>query len=116
LHVDIHGELHGEEHPMKRRAAGEKWNEGARRSRDECIHHIIIGIEKQRKGEQRKMKFRVFRCEEHLYTRLRRLVRRSVGRSVCPHDAITWKTSYVAINSRRVGGRGKLVMSRFLRT
>jgi hypothetical protein len=27
-----------------------------------------------------------------------------VGRSV-PHDAITWKTSYVAIASRR-GGRG----------
>jgi hypothetical protein len=27
-----------------------------------------------------------------------------------PHDAITWKTSYVAIPSRR-GGRGKLVTS-----
>jgi hypothetical protein len=36
-------------------------------------------------------------------------VSRSVGRSVCPHDAITWKTSYVAINLRRGGGRGKLV-------
>jgi hypothetical protein len=40
------------------------------------------------------------------------LVGPSVGPSV-PHDAITWKTSYVAIASRRGGGRGKLVMSRF---
>jgi hypothetical protein len=38
-----------------------------------------------------------------------------VGRSVCPHDAIMWKTGYVAIASRRGGGRGKLVMSLFLR-
>jgi hypothetical protein len=38
----------------------------------------------------------------------------SVGRSVRPHDAITWKTSYVAIASRSGGGRGKLVMSLFL--
>jgi hypothetical protein len=28
-----------------------------------------------------------------------------VGWSI-PHDAITWKTSYVAIASRRGGGRG----------
>jgi hypothetical protein len=33
----------------------------------------------------------LFRCEEHLYKRLRRLVRRLVG----PHDAITWKREYV---------------------
>jgi hypothetical protein len=39
-----------------------------------------------------------------------------VGPSVRPHDAIMWKTSYVAIASRRGGGRGKLVTSRFLRT
>jgi hypothetical protein len=42
-------------------------------------------------------------------TSIRDCVRRSVGwlvgRSV-PHDAITWKTSYVAIASRRGGGRG----------
>ena len=37
----------------------------------------------------------VFRCEEHLYKRLRPLVRWSVGRSVGPHDAITWKREYV---------------------
>jgi hypothetical protein len=37
-----------------------------------------------------------------------------VGPLVRPHDAITWKTSYVAIVSRRGGGRGKLVMSLFL--
>jgi hypothetical protein len=48
----------------------------------------------------------IFRCEEHLYKRLRWLVGPSVGWSVCPHDAITWKTSYVAIASRRGGGRG----------
>jgi hypothetical protein len=36
----------------------------------------------------------------------------SVGRSVCPH--ITSKTSYVAIASRRGGGREKLVTSLFL--
>jgi hypothetical protein len=48
-------------------------------------------------------------------TFIRDCVSRSVGWSVCPHDAITWKTSYVAIASRR-GGRGKLVTSRFLRT
>jgi len=59
----------------------------------------------------------IFRCEEHLYKRLRL----SVGRSV-PHDAmITWKTSYVAIASRRGGGRGNWlrrdsITSRFLRT
>jgi hypothetical protein len=56
-----------------------------------------------------------FRCKEHLYKRLRS----SVGPSV-PHDAITWKTSYVAIASRR-GGRGNWlcrdsITSRFLRT
>jgi hypothetical protein len=43
------------------------------------------------------------------------LVSRSVRPSVRPHDAITWKTSYVAIASRRGGGRGKLVTSLFLR-
>jgi hypothetical protein len=48
---------------------------------------------------------KIIRCEEHLYTRLRPSVRRSVGWSV-PHDAITWKTSYVAIALRRGGGRG----------
>jgi hypothetical protein len=32
----------------------------------------------------------IFRCEEHLYKRLRP----SVGRSV-PYDAITWKRDYV---------------------
>jgi hypothetical protein len=55
-------------------------------------------------------------------TSIRDCVGRSVGwsvgplvrPSVRPHDAITWKTSYVAIASRR--GRGKLVTSRFLRT
>jgi hypothetical protein len=46
----------------------------------------------------------VFRCEEHLYKRLRPSVRRSVCPFV-PHDAITWKTSYVAIASRRGEGR-----------
>jgi hypothetical protein len=40
-------------------------------------------------------------------------LRRSVHPLVGPHDAITWKTSYVAIDSRRGGGRGKLVTSRF---
>jgi hypothetical protein len=51
----------------------------------------------------------VFRCEEHLYKRLRPSVRWSVGPLVgwsVPHDAITWKTSYIAIASRRRGGRG----------
>jgi hypothetical protein len=39
----------------------------------------------------------LFRCEEHLYKRLRW----SVGRSVRPpRCAITWKTSYVAIEIR----------------
>jgi hypothetical protein len=38
-----------------------------------------------------------------------------VSWSVCPHDAITWKTSYVAIPSRRGGVRGKLVTLLFLR-
>jgi hypothetical protein len=48
----------------------------------------------------------VFRCEEpSIRDCVRRSVGRSVGRSV-PHDAITWKTSYVAIASRRGGGRG----------
>jgi hypothetical protein len=52
--------------------------------------------------------FRVFRCEEHLYKRLRRSVRPLVRPPRC---AITWKTksfftSYVAIASRRGGGRG----------
>ena len=51
-------------------------------------------------------------AKKRLYKRLRR----SVGPLVGPHDAITWKTSYVAIASRRGGGRGKLVTSRFLRT
>jgi hypothetical protein len=36
-----------------------------------------------------------FRCEEHLYKRLRRLVGWLVGWSVGPHDAITWKREYV---------------------
>jgi hypothetical protein len=58
----------------------------------------------------------VFRCEEHLYKRLRLSVGRLVGWSVHPHDAITWKTSYVEIASRRGGGRGKLVTLRFNRT
>jgi hypothetical protein len=35
--------------------------------------------------------FCLFRCEEHLYTRLRWLVRPLV----CPHDAIMWKRDYV---------------------
>jgi hypothetical protein len=63
-------------------------------------------------------KMPLFRCEEHLYKRLHLSVGRLVGPSVRPHDAITWKTSYVAIASRRAGGRGKLVTltSRFLRT
>jgi hypothetical protein len=47
----------------------------------------------------------IFRCEEHLYKRLRPSVGRSVRWSV-PHDAIMWKTSYVAIASRRGEGRG----------
>jgi hypothetical protein len=58
-------------------------------------------------------------AKKRLYKRLRRLVGWLVGRSVRPlvhpHDAITWKTSYVAIASRRGGGRGKLVTSLFLR-
>jgi hypothetical protein len=49
-----------------------------------------------------------------LFKRLRLSVGPLVGLSVRPHDAITWKTSYVAIASRR-GGRGKLVTSLFLR-
>ena len=44
-----------------------------------------------------------------------RSVRPLVGPLVRPHDAITWKTSYVAIASRRGGGRGKLVTSLLLR-
>jgi hypothetical protein len=61
-----------------------------------------------------------FRCEEHLYTRLRSLVGPLVRRSV-PHDAITWKTGYIAIASRGGEGRGNWlrrdsIMSRFLRT
>jgi hypothetical protein len=43
-------------------------------------------------------------------------VRRSVGPLVRPHDAIMWKTSYIAIASRIGGGREKLVTSRFLCT
>jgi hypothetical protein len=55
-------------------------------------------------------------AKKHLYKRLCRSVRPLVRWSVRPHDAITWKTSYVAIASRRGGGRrGKLVMSLFLR-
>jgi hypothetical protein len=58
-------------------------------------------------------------AKKRLYKRLRRSVGRSVGwlvgRSVRPHDAIAWKTSYFAIASRRGGGRGKLVTSLFLR-
>jgi hypothetical protein len=50
-------------------------------------------------------------AKKRLYKRLRRLVSPLVG----PHDAITWKTSYVAIASRRGGGRGKLVTSLLLR-
>jgi hypothetical protein len=48
-------------------------------------------------------------------TSIRDCVGRSVRWLVGPHDTITWKTSY-AIASRRGGGRGKLVTSRFLRT
>jgi hypothetical protein len=65
--------------------------------------------------EKSKLEFKVFfkvlkflslfRCEEHLYTRLRWLVRPSVRQSV-PHDAITRKTGYVAIASRGGEGRG----------
>ena len=44
--------------------------------------------------------------KKRLYKRLRRSVGPLVGRSVRPHNAITWKTSYVAIASRRGGGRG----------
>jgi hypothetical protein len=47
-------------------------------------------------------------AKKHLYKRLRWLVGPLVG----PHDAITWKTSYIAIASRR--GRGKLVTSLLL--
>jgi hypothetical protein len=66
-------------------------------------------------------------AKKRLYKRLRRSVgssvrpsvRPSVGRSVRwsvrPHDAIMWKTSYVAIASRRGGGKGKLVTSLLLR-
>jgi hypothetical protein len=36
----------------------------------------------------------IFRCEEHLYKRLRPSVGWSVGPSV-PHDAIAWKRDYV---------------------
>jgi allophanate hydrolase subunit 2 len=49
-------------------------------------------------------------------TSIRDCVGRLVGPLVGPHDAITWKTSYIAIDSRKGGGRGKLVTSRFLRT
>ena len=52
-------------------------------------------------------------AKKHLYKRLCWSVRWSVGRSVCPH--ISSKTGYVAIVSRRGGGRGKLVTSLFLR-
>jgi hypothetical protein len=45
---------------------------------------------------------------------LRRSVHWLVSWLVRPHDAITWKTCYVAIASRRGGGRGKLVTSLFL--
>jgi hypothetical protein len=51
-------------------------------------------------------------------TSIRDCVRRSVGWSV-PHDAITWKTSYVVIASRRGRGnwlRRDSITSRFLRT
>jgi hypothetical protein len=42
-----------------------------------------------------------FRCEEHLYKRLRWLVGPSVGPSVRPpRCAITWKNSYAAIEIR----------------
>jgi hypothetical protein len=71
-------------------------------------------------GLKWEVKSRFIRCEEHLYKRLRRSVRRSVGPPRC---AITWKTksffiSYVAIASRRGGGRGNWIrrdsiMSRF---
>jgi hypothetical protein len=44
-------------------------------------------------------------------TSKRDCIGRSVRWLVGPHDAITWKTSYVAIASRRGGGRGKLVTS-----
>jgi hypothetical protein len=50
----------------------------------------------------------IFRCEEHLYKRLHPSVRLSVGWLVgwsVPHDAITWKTIYIAIALRRGGGR-----------
>jgi hypothetical protein len=45
-------------------------------------------------------------AKKRLYKRLRRLVGWSVRPSVCPHDAITWKTGYVAIASRGGEGRG----------
>jgi hypothetical protein len=49
-------------------------------------------------------------AKKRLYKRLRQSVRWSVrplvGRSVCPHDAITWKTGYVAIALRGGEGRG----------
>jgi hypothetical protein len=58
-------------------------------------------------------------AKKRLYKRLRRFVGPSigplVGPLVRPLDAITWKTSYVAIASRRGGGRGKLVTSLLLR-
>jgi hypothetical protein len=50
-------------------------------------------------------------AKKRLYKRLRWLFGWSVHPSVRPHNAITWKTSYVAIASRRKGGRGKLVTS-----
>jgi hypothetical protein len=56
-------------------------------------------------------------AKKRLYKRLRPSVGRSVGPSVGwsvrPH--ITSKTSYIAIASRRGGGRGKLVTSLLLR-
>jgi hypothetical protein len=54
-------------------------------------------------------------AKKRLYKRLCRSIGPSVRWSVRPHNTITWKTSYVAIASRRGGGRGKLVTSLFLR-
>jgi hypothetical protein len=51
------------------------------------------------------VKYMFLGAKKRLYKRLRQSVRWSVG----PHDAITWTTNYVAIASRRGGGRGKLV-------
>jgi hypothetical protein len=48
----------------------------------------------------------IFRCEEHLYKRLRRLVSPLVGRSVGPSVGPSVPTMQL---------RGKLVTSRFLR-